>query len=99
MFTVYADAQFYKDVWFKFRQWFQDYRDIPGFQGSHGNMPITPRQVEEGVKKGGNALGLQEGPQDKTLGSELLISPSLQFISSSRNYRNANSRIQSYTLA
>ncbi|EGE05040.1 FAD binding domain-containing protein [Trichophyton equinum CBS 127.97] len=68
VFTVYADAQFYKDVWFKFRQWFQDYRDIPGFQGSHGNMPITPRQVEEGVKKGGNALGLQEGPQDKTLG-------------------------------
>ncbi|KAK2814695.1 hypothetical protein FQN49_008105 [Arthroderma sp. PD_2] len=68
VFTVYADAQFYKDVWSKFHEWLQGYQDVPGFAGTHGNMPITPRQVKEGVEKGGNALGLDEGPQDKTLG-------------------------------
>ncbi|EFW22297.1 hypothetical protein D8B26_000997 [Coccidioides posadasii str. Silveira] len=68
VFTVYADEQFYKDVWFKYRQWLQKYKDVPGFFGSHAKMPITPRQIEEGVKKGGNALGLEKGPQDKTLG-------------------------------
>ncbi|EEP79086.1 predicted protein [Uncinocarpus reesii 1704] len=68
VFTVYADAQFYKDVWFKYRQWLEKYRDVPGFYGNHGNMPITPRQVQQGVAKGGNALGLEKGPQEKTLG-------------------------------
>ncbi|KAK2867940.1 hypothetical protein FQN49_003326 [Arthroderma sp. PD_2] len=60
VFTVYADKQFYKEALFKFRQWLQGYQDIPGFQGAHLNMPITPRQVDQGMLKGGNALGLED---------------------------------------
>ncbi|KAF3484372.1 bifunctional solanapyrone synthase [Arthroderma uncinatum] len=71
VFTVYADKQFYREVLFKFRQWLQGYQDIPGFLGAHLNMPITPRQVDQGVLKGGNALGL-EGAGDNTLASEYI---------------------------
>ncbi|KAM5430225.1 hypothetical protein McanMca71_007294 [Microsporum canis] len=67
VFTVYADRKFYKDVLFQFRQWLQNYQDVPGFLGAHLNMPITPRQVEQGLLKGGNALGL-EGAGNNTLG-------------------------------
>lgn len=35
-------------------------------------MPITPRQVHQGLLKGGNALGL-EGAGNSTLGGELEI--------------------------
>ncbi|KAK2736774.1 hypothetical protein FQN57_000546 [Myotisia sp. PD_48] len=67
VFTVYADKQFYRDVWFHYRQWLQKHILVPGFVGSHLNMPITPRQIREGVKKGGNALGLEDDG-DKVLG-------------------------------
>ncbi|KAL8680157.1 MAG: hypothetical protein Q9186_003624 [Xanthomendoza sp. 1 TL-2023] len=59
VFTVYADRQFFKDVWFLFRQWMQKYRHVDGFYGLHCNMPITPRAVAQGYAKGGNALGLE----------------------------------------
>ncbi|OAL73379.1 hypothetical protein A7D00_1405 [Trichophyton violaceum] len=66
-FTVYADKKFYKDVLYKFREWLQGFQDVPGFLGAHLNMPITPRQVHQGLLKGGNALGL-EGAGNSTLG-------------------------------
>lgn len=65
--TVYADRDLYKDIWWEYRKWMQKYRDVPGFYGLHCNMPITPRSIEQGVLKGGNALGL-EGTTDQTLG-------------------------------
>ncbi|DAA76247.1 TPA_exp: putative FAD-binding oxidoreductase [Trichophyton benhamiae CBS 112371] len=67
VFTVYADKKFYKDVLYKFREWLQNFQDVPGFLGAHLNMPITPRQVHQGLLKGGNALGL-EGAGNRTLG-------------------------------
>ncbi|EZF36243.1 hypothetical protein H101_00232 [Trichophyton interdigitale H6] len=67
VFTVYADKKFYKDVLYKFREWLQNFQDVPGFLGAHLNMPITPRQVHQGLLKGGNALGL-EGAGNHTLG-------------------------------
>lgn len=69
-FTVYADRQFFADVWFLFRQWMQKYRYIDGFYGLHCNMPITPRAVAQGYAKGGNALGL-ESPANRTLSGML----------------------------
>lgn len=72
---MYADAQLYKDIWAHHRQFLQQYRDIPGLYGLHCNMPITPRQVNEGVLKGGNALGL-ETVGNRTLGSMFLLSSS-----------------------
>lgn len=72
VFSVYADAQLYKDLWWNYRVWLQQYRDIDGFYGLHCNMPITPRQVSQGVLRGGNALGL-EGVGNKTLGSVFLF--------------------------
>lgn len=55
---------------YKFREWLQNFQDVPGFLGAHLNMPITPRQVHQGRLKGGNALGL-EGAANRTLGGEL----------------------------
>ncbi|EED12735.1 conserved hypothetical protein [Talaromyces stipitatus ATCC 10500] len=65
--TVYADRDLYKDIWWEYRKWMQKYRDVPGFYGLHCNMPITPRQIEQGMLRGGNALGL-EGAGNQTLG-------------------------------
>ncbi|TGJ75891.1 hypothetical protein E0Z10_g10942 [Xylaria hypoxylon] len=68
VFTVYADAQLYKDLWAHFHVWCQGYQHIPGFYGLHVNMPITARAVHEGINKGGNILGL-EGAGNRTLGT------------------------------
>ncbi|KAI1381061.1 FAD-binding domain-containing protein [Hypoxylon crocopeplum] len=68
VFTVYADAQLYKDLWAHFHAWCQNYQHIPGFYGLHVNMPITPRAVQEGIAKGGNSLGLEEAG-DRVLGA------------------------------
>ncbi|KAK0642631.1 putative FAD-linked oxidoreductase [Lasiodiplodia hormozganensis] len=68
VFTVYADAQLYKDLWWNYRVWLQQFRDVDGFYGLHVNMPITPRQVQEGVAKGTNALGLDAQAGNTTLG-------------------------------
>ena len=67
--TVYADAQLYKDIWWEFRRWLKNYQDVEGFYGLHCNMPITPRQVTQGILKGTNALGLEDAG-NRTLGSE-----------------------------
>ncbi|KAL7622052.1 hypothetical protein AAE478_007553 [Parahypoxylon ruwenzoriense] len=67
VFTVYADAQLYKDLWHNFHQWCQGYQHIDGFYCLHVNMPITPRAVQEGIDKGTNSLGL-EGVGNRTLG-------------------------------
>ncbi|KAK7733469.1 hypothetical protein SLS57_000484 [Botryosphaeria dothidea] len=68
VFTVYADAQLYQDLWWNYRVWLQKFRDIEGLYGLHDNMPITPRQVVQGVEKGTNALGLDTNPGNRTLG-------------------------------
>ncbi|KAL8917425.1 MAG: hypothetical protein Q9172_005864 [Xanthocarpia lactea] len=73
VFTVYADRQYFKDVWFLFRQWMQNYRDVDGFYGLHCNMPITPRAVAQGYARGGNALGL-ENDGNRTLAGILYFS-------------------------
>lgn len=69
VFTVYADAQLYKDLWANFHAWCQNYQHISGFYGLHVNMPITPQAIQEGISKGGNILGL-ENSTNKTLGSK-----------------------------
>ncbi|GME55925.1 FAD linked oxidase [Neofusicoccum parvum] len=66
--TVYADEQLYKDLWWNFRVWLQQFRDVDGFYGLHVNMPITPNQVRQGVLKGTNALGLDANFRNQTLG-------------------------------
>ncbi|KAL9039244.1 MAG: hypothetical protein Q9180_002644 [Flavoplaca navasiana] len=66
VFTVYADRQFFADVWSLFRQWMQKYRHIEGFYGLHCNMPITPHAIAQGYANGGNALGL-ESSENRTL--------------------------------
>lgn len=73
--TVYADQQLYRDLLFNHRAWLAEFRDVPGLYGLHCNMPITPRAVQEGIDKGGNALGL-EGAGNRVLGSEKHCSPS-----------------------
>ncbi|KAJ5351094.1 hypothetical protein N7452_000068 [Penicillium brevicompactum] len=65
--TVYADAQLYKDIWWEFRKWMKNYQGVEGFYGLHCNMPITPRQVTQGILKGTNALGLEDSG-NRTLG-------------------------------
>ncbi|PWW75388.1 FAD-binding domain-containing protein [Tuber magnatum] len=65
-FTIYADKQFFRDVWYQFQVWLQGYRHIPGFYGLHCNMPVTPNAVQEGVRNGGNVLGLEDAG-DRTL--------------------------------
>lgn len=72
--TVHADAQLYKDIWWEFRKWMKNYQDVEGFYGLHCNMPITPRQVTQGILKGTNALGLEDAG-NRTLGSEYLDNP------------------------
>ena len=67
-FTVYADKQFFRDVWYQFQVWLQGYKQIPGFYGLHCNMPVTPNAVQQGVHKGGNVLGM-EGAGNRTLSS------------------------------
>lgn len=67
---MYADAQLYKDLWWNYRVWLQQFRDVDGFYGLHVNMPITPRQVQQGVEKGTNALGLDAQATNTTLGGE-----------------------------
>ncbi|XXH03669.1 hypothetical protein Hte_010074 [Hypoxylon texense] len=68
VFTVYADAQLYKDLWNNFHAWCKNYRHIPGFFGFHVNMPITPNAVQQGIAKGGNSLGLEDAG-DRVLGA------------------------------
>ncbi|KAH7036707.1 hypothetical protein B0J12DRAFT_713268 [Macrophomina phaseolina] len=68
VFTVYADAQLYKDLWWNYRVWLQQFRDVDGFYGLHVNMPITPNQVFQGQSKGTNALGLDANERNTTLG-------------------------------
>lgn len=70
MFTVYADAQLYKDLWWNYRVWLQQFRDVDGFYGLHVNMPITPNQVFQGQSKGTNALGLDANERNTTLGGK-----------------------------
>ncbi|KAK0615283.1 hypothetical protein B0T17DRAFT_541541 [Bombardia bombarda] len=60
VFTVYADKKLYKDVWLAYRKWLEGYRHIPSLYGLHVVMPITPRAVQEGIKKGHNSLGLED---------------------------------------
>lgn len=67
VFTVYADAQLYKDLWANFLAWCKNYQHIPGFYGFHVNMPITPHAVQQGIAKGGNSLGLEDAG-DRVLG-------------------------------
>ena len=67
-FTVYADKQFFRDVWYQFQVWLQGYKQIPGFYGLHCNMPVTPNAVQQGVRRGGNVLGM-EGAGNRTLSS------------------------------
>jgi len=69
-FTIYADRQFFKDVWYMYRVWLQKYRHIDGFYGLHCNMPITQHAISQGIAKGGNALG-QETSGNQTLSSKL----------------------------
>ncbi|KAI0409184.1 hypothetical protein F4802DRAFT_615689 [Xylaria palmicola] len=68
VFTVYADAQLYKDFWAHYHAWCKGYQHISGFYCLHVNMPITPRAVKEGIQKGHNILGL-EGAGNKVLGT------------------------------
>ncbi|KAI1111367.1 FAD-binding domain-containing protein [Nemania sp. NC0429] len=68
VFSVYADAQLYKDFWAHYHAWCQGYQHIPGFYCLHVNMPITPRAVQEGIAKGHNSLGL-ENAGDRVLGT------------------------------
>ncbi|KAJ2995083.1 hypothetical protein NUW58_g1375 [Xylaria curta] len=68
VFSVYADAQLYKDFWASYHAWCKNYRHIPGFYGLHVNMPITPHAVQEGIRKGGNSLGLEDAG-NRTLGT------------------------------
>ncbi|KAI1773563.1 FAD-binding domain-containing protein [Hypoxylon cercidicola] len=68
VFTVYADAQLYKDLWANFHAWCKNYQHISGFYCLHVNMPITPNTVQQGIMKGGNSLGLEE-VGDRVLGA------------------------------
>ncbi|KAI1197769.1 FAD-binding domain-containing protein [Nemania serpens] len=68
VFSVYADAQLYKDFWAHYHAWCQNYQHISGFYCLHVNMPITPRAVQEGIKKGHNSLGLEDAG-DRVLGT------------------------------
>ena len=67
-FTVSVDKQFFRDVWYQFQVWLQGYKQIPGFYGLHCNMLVTPNAVQQGVRKGGNVLGM-EGAGNRTLSS------------------------------
>ncbi|KAI1762630.1 FAD-binding domain-containing protein [Hypoxylon sp. FL1150] len=60
VFTVYADAQLYKDLWANFHAWCKNYQNISGFYGLHVNMPITPKTIQQGIAYGGNSLGLED---------------------------------------
>ncbi|KAI0870811.1 hypothetical protein GGS24DRAFT_492742 [Hypoxylon argillaceum] len=59
VFTAYANAQLYKDFWAHFHAWCQNFQHISGFYYLHVNMPITPCAVQEGIKNGGDSLGLE----------------------------------------
>ncbi|CCX04916.1 Similar to Bifunctional solanapyrone synthase; acc. no. D7UQ40 [Pyronema omphalodes CBS 100304] len=65
-FTVYANKQFFHDVNALYLEWSKKYQHIEGFYTLHCNMPITPHAVAEGIRKGGNSLGLA-GSKNQTL--------------------------------
>lgn len=69
VFSAYADADLYRDVWAAYHQWLQKYQHIPGLYGLHVNMPITPHVVVRGSANGGNSLGLQSAG-NRTLGGK-----------------------------
>ena len=50
-FPLYADKQFFRDVWYQFQAWLQGYKNIPGFYGLHCNIPVTPSTVQQGVRR------------------------------------------------
>ncbi|KAK4133846.1 FAD-binding domain-containing protein [Trichocladium antarcticum] len=68
VFSAYADANLYRDVWAAYHQWLQKYQHIPGLYGLHVNMPITPHVIVRGSANGGNSLGLQSAG-NRTLGA------------------------------
>ena len=67
-FAVHADKQFFRGVWYQFQVWLQGCKNILGFYGRHCNMPVTPNAVQQGVRRGGNMLGM-EGAGNRTLSS------------------------------
>ncbi|PUU78308.1 hypothetical protein B9Z19DRAFT_1143055 [Tuber borchii] len=48
------------------------YKNIPGFYGLHFNMPVTPNAVQQGVRKGGNMLGMGVFPAFATFVKSML---------------------------
>ncbi|KAK4653993.1 hypothetical protein QC762_400210 [Podospora pseudocomata] len=69
VFTVYADADLYRDVWAAYHSWLQQWQHIPGLYGLHVVMPITQNSLVASYSKSSNVLGLNDNlTNNQTLG-------------------------------
>lgn len=66
-FTVYPDEAYFSklfDLWEKFCV---SMAHVDGFNGLHTVMPITPQAIAEGIRRGHNALGIDQAKPNTTL--------------------------------
>jgi hypothetical protein len=70
-FTVYPDASFFSEVLELWTEFCVSMAHIDGFNGLHTIMPITPRAIAEGVRRGNNALGVNLAKPNTTLSGKI----------------------------
>jgi len=66
-FTVYPDASYFSEVIELWTEFALSMAHIDGFNGLATIMPVTPRAIAEGVRRGGNALAVDQAKPNTTL--------------------------------
>jgi hypothetical protein len=70
-FTVYPDASFFSEMLELWTEFCVSMSHIAGFNGLHTIMPVTPRAIAEGVRRGGYTLGVDQAKPNTTLSGKL----------------------------
>lgn len=70
-FTVYPDASYFSEVIELWTEFALSMAHIDGFNGLATIMPVTPRAIAEGVRRGGNALAVDQAKPNTTLSGTL----------------------------